>query len=135
MSEETVNAEFDVQGYDESHDNVPMMRAKPDGALDPAGEAGWFLQREREMRGETLEMAGEATGIHPYHIEAIEFGDMTRMPARMEALEMIGIYAQYLCFDPEPLVVHYAQFLPRLAVAPKARASGQSGAACRAPRS
>ena len=53
---------------------------------DPAGEAGWFLQREREKRGETLEDAGEATGIHPYHVEAIEFGDMTRMPTRMEAL-------------------------------------------------
>lgn len=120
MSEEIVNTEIGLEGYDESHDNVPLMRAKPDGTLDPAGEAGWFLQREREMRGETLEMAGEATGIHPYHIEAIEFGDMTRMPARMEALEMIGTYAHYLGFDPEPLAIHYAQFLPRPAVAPKA---------------
>ncbi len=122
MSEEIVNTEqgFAGEGYGEAWDNLAMMRPRPDGTLDPAGEAGWFLQREREMRGETLEQAGEATGIHPYHIEAIEFGDMTRMPARMEALEMIGIYAQYLGFDPEPLVIHYAQFLPRPAVAPKA---------------
>ena len=88
-------------------------RMKPDGAQDPAGEAGWFLQRERERRGESLEEAGEAAGIHPYHVEAIEYGDMTCMPLRLEALEMIGIYAQYLGFDPEPLVRHYAQFLPR----------------------
>ena len=122
MSEEIVNTEqgFEIQGYGEAWDNLAMMRPRPDGTLDPAGEAGWFLQREREMRGETLEMAGEATGIHPYHIEAIEFGDMTRMPARLEALEMIGIYAQYLGFDPEPLVIHYAQFLPRPAVVPTA---------------
>ena len=122
MSEEIVNTEqgFEIEGYGEAWDAVAMMRPRPDGALDPAGEAGWFLQREREMRGETLEMAGEATGIHPYHVEAIEFGDMTRMPPRLEALEMIGIYAQYLEFDPEPLVIHYAQFLPRPAVAPKA---------------
>ena len=93
-----------------------LFREKPDGETDPAAEAGWFLQRERERRGETLEDAGEATGIHPYHIEAIEFGDMTRMPQRMEALEMIGIYAQYLGFDPEPLVRHYMHFLPRPAV-------------------
>jgi len=96
------------------------FREKPDGATDPAGEAGWFLQREREKRGETLEYAGEATGIHPYHVEAIEFGDMTRMPTRMEALEMISAYAEYLGFDPEPLVNHYIEFLPRPAIAPRA---------------
>jgi len=96
------------------------FREKPDGDTDPAGEAGWFLQREREKRGETLEYAGEATGIHPYHVEAIEFGDMTRMPTRMEALEMISAYAEYLGFDPEPLVNHYIEFLPRPAIAPRA---------------
>jgi transcriptional regulator with XRE-family HTH domain len=95
------------------------FREKPDGATDPAGEAGWFLQREREKRGETLEYAGEATGIHPYHVEAIEFGDMTRMPTRMEALEMISAYAQYLGFDPEPLINHYIEFLPRPVIAPR----------------
>ncbi|MGH6908484.1 MAG: RodZ domain-containing protein, partial [Aestuariivirga sp.] len=98
-----------------------FFREKPDGETDPAAEAGWFLQRERERRAESLEDAGEATGIHPYHIEAIEFGDMTRMPRRLEALEMIGIYAQYLGFDPEPLVRHYMHFLPRPAVAPATR--------------
>ncbi len=97
------------------------FRQKPDGGLDPAGEAGWFLQRERERRGESLEQAGEATGIHPYHVAAIEYGDLTRMPHRLEALEMIGVYAQYLGFDPDPLVHHYARFLPRPTVAPPAR--------------
>ncbi len=96
------------------------FRQKPDGATDPAGEAGWFLQREREKRGETLEFAGEATGIHPYHIEAIEFGDLTRMPRRLEALEMISAYAQYLGFDPEPLIHHYVKILPRPQMAPRA---------------
>jgi cytoskeletal protein RodZ len=90
----------------------PAFRAKPDGESDPAGEAGWYLQRERERRAESLEQSGEATGIHPYHIEAIEFGDMTRMPERQEALEMIALYAQYLGFDPEPLIQHYNEFLP-----------------------
>ena len=95
-------------------------RPKPDGTKDPAGEAGWYLQRERERRGESLDQAGETAGIHPYHVEAIEYGDMTRMPLRLEALEMIGIYAQYLGFDPEPLVRHYAHFLPRPRIVPKA---------------
>ncbi|MFT3989252.1 helix-turn-helix domain-containing protein [Aestuariivirga sp.] len=95
-----------------SEDSEAHFREKPDGHLDPAGEAGWFLQREREQRGLSLEDASEATGIHPYHIEAIEYGDMTRMPERSEALGMIGSYAYYLGFDPEPLVTHYAHFLP-----------------------
>jgi cytoskeleton protein RodZ len=95
------------------------FRTKPDGAADPMGEAGWFLQREREARGESLEDVGDKIGIHPYHIEAIEFGDMTRMPARLEALEMISAYAQYLGFDPEPLITHYLQYLPKPMVAPR----------------
>lgn len=96
------------------------MRAKPDGVLDPAGEAGWFLEREREARGQSLEQAGDQVGIHPYHLDAIELGDMTRMPPRMEALGMIAAYAQYLGFEPEPLVAHYLKFLPKPGLAPKA---------------
>jgi cytoskeleton protein RodZ len=42
------------------------------------------------------------------------------MPERLEALEMIGVYAQYLGFDPEPLVRHYAHFLPKPQVASEA---------------
>jgi cytoskeleton protein RodZ len=95
-----------------------LYRPRPDGEIDPAGEAGWYLQREREKRGETVDGAGEATGIHPYHLEAIEDGDLTRLPQRLEALEMIGNYAQHLGFEPDPLVKHYAQFLPRPRVAP-----------------
>ncbi len=57
-------------------------RVRPDGSLDPAGEAGWFLMRERMDRGLTIEQAGDETGIHPFHIDAIEHGDMRRMPAR-----------------------------------------------------
>ena len=106
-------------GRDETDYAEISFREKPDGESDPAGEAGWFLQREREKRGETLEEAGEATGIHPYHIEAIEFGDMTRMPTRIEALEMISAYAEYLGFDSEPLLHHYIDFLPRPAIAPR----------------
>ncbi|MGQ0484875.1 MAG: helix-turn-helix domain-containing protein [Hyphomicrobiales bacterium] len=112
---------MDAQDSQVREDGESAFRQKPDGMLDPAGEAGWYLQRERERRGESLGQAGEATGIHPYHVEAIEYGDMTRMPHRLEALEMIGVYAQYLGFDPDPLVQHYALFLPRPPVAPKAR--------------
>ena len=90
-----------------------LFRQKPDGNIDPAGEAGWFLQRERERRGEPLDLAAERCHIHVHHLEAIEAGDLTRLPARVEALRMIGAYGAYLGFDPQPLVLHYAQFLPK----------------------
>lgn len=92
-------------------------RQKPDGNTDPAGEVGWFLQREREKRALNLDDAGEVTGIHPYHLEAIELGDMTSMPPRLEALEMIAVYAQHLGFDPDPLVEHLVSFMPAPPVA------------------
>ncbi len=94
-------------------------RPKPDGIMDPAGEAGWFLMREREDRGLSLEQASEQIGIHPYHLEAIELGNMTNMPSRAEALEMIAAYASFLSFEPEPLLHHYVSFLPAPQVAPR----------------
>lgn len=114
---------FDPQDQTDTRTEPVMFadapRLKPNGQSDPAGEVGWFLQRERESRGLTLEDAGEATGIHPYHIEAIEYGDMTHMPPRMEAMEMIAGYAQFLGFDAEPLVEHLLTFLPPPPVARK----------------
>jgi cytoskeleton protein RodZ len=114
---------FEPQDMPEGRTEPTMFAAaprhKPDGKTNPVGEVGWFLQREREKRGLTLEQAGEATGIHPYHVEAIEFGDMTHMPPRLEALEMIAGYAQYLGFDAEPLVEHMLAFLPAPPVARK----------------
>ncbi len=94
-------------------------RRKPDGQKDPAAEVGFFLQRERDYRGMTIEAASEATGIHPYHIEAIETGNLTHMPPRLEAMEMIAGYAQYLGFEAEPLIEHLVSFLPPPPVAPK----------------
>ena len=89
------------------------FRPKPDGARDPAGEAGWYLQREREMRGLSLDKAGQDTGIHPHHLEAIEKGNLEGLPERSQALQMIGAYARYLGFDPRPLVAHFSRLMPR----------------------
>ena len=90
-----------------------FFRQRPDGDIDPAGEAGWFLQREREERHITLEDVSDAIKIHAFHLEAIEQGDLTGLPPRADALEMIAVYAEYLGFDPDPLVFHFGQFLPK----------------------
>jgi cytoskeleton protein RodZ len=111
------------QAQDEiiEQDKVPACggREKPDGESDPAGEVGWFLQREREKRGLSLEDVGEHIAVHPYHIEAIEYGDMTCMPQRVEALQMISAYADFLGFHPDPLLEHYIKILPAPQLAPR----------------
>lgn len=110
--------ELEAEGYEEdvaeagSDSPEAVHPPKPDGESDPLGEAGWYLEHERISHGLSLEEAGDATGIHPYHLEAIEMGAVTHLPERHETLQMIGIYAQYLGFDPEPLVEHYASLLP-----------------------
>lgn len=88
-------------------------RTKPDGSEDPAGEAGWFLQRERERRKVSLRDVARAIRVHPIHLDAIERGDLTRMPHRSDAIGMVGAYAEFLGFDPQPMMMHYAQLLPR----------------------
>ncbi|MFM8747479.1 MAG: RodZ domain-containing protein [Aestuariivirga sp.] len=117
MTEEAASAanirdEAPYQTEQETDSSHIGLRGKPDGAADPLGEAGWYLEYERLSRGLSLAEAGEGSGIHPYHLEAIENGDLTRLPERREALELISAYADYLGFDPEPLVQHYAHFLP-----------------------
>jgi cytoskeleton protein RodZ len=94
-------------------DNYQSYRSKPDGSVDPAGEAGWFLQRERERRKVSLRDVARAIRVHPIHLDAIERGDLTRMPHRSDAIGMVGAYAEFLGFDPQPMMMHYAQLLPR----------------------
>src|SRR5262245_66358088 len=89
-----------------------FFRPKPDGEIDPAGEVGWFLQRERERRHERLQDAGRACRVHPHHLEAIEAGDLTRLPPRRDTLRLPEAYAQHLGFDPAPFLKHYARLLP-----------------------
>jgi cytoskeleton protein RodZ len=95
------------------HHGRPAFRPRPDGSIDPAGEAGWFLQRERERRGIALQIAADMLGIHESQLDAIETGDLVRLPGRSEVLAMVAAYGEFLGFEPEPLRQHYSRFLPR----------------------
>lgn len=98
-----------------------LLRPKPDGAADPAAEAGWFLERERVRRGMSLKAAHDATGLPVHIIIAIERGRLSRLPAGDEALTMIGTFGHWLGFDPAPLCAHYAGLLQ---AAPRAVPAG-----------
>lgn len=112
MTGQSEAPEMEAAAHEEAVHHHVEMRDKPDAETDPLGDAGWYLEHERLLRGLSLEEAAEGCGIHPYHLEAIEYGDMTCLPERSEALGMIGAYTQFLGFDPEPLVQHFAQFMP-----------------------
>src|SRR5690606_25437646 len=99
---------------------------KPDGNEDPAGETGWFLQRERERRGQTLADAALATQISARSLQAIEMGRLQDLPPRSYVLGYVRVYADYLGLEGEPLVQQYSRLLAD-AEPPRQSASGRFG--------
>lgn len=91
---------------------APALRRKPDGKLDPAGEAGWFLERERSRKSMSLAQVREATGIPIHHIIAIENGHINKLPPVDEAIAIVAAYGDFLGFDPAPLCAHYIRLIP-----------------------
>ena len=108
-----------------THGPQATYRPKPDGKTHPAAEAGWYLQRERERRGISLQAAGRSIGVHPVHLQAIEMGDLANLPERAVALRIIGDYARFLGFEAKPLVEHYEKCLPEEAQNAKACSSAR----------
>ncbi len=87
------------------------FRQKPDGNIDPAGETGWFLQRERERVGKSLADAALETQINAKYLHAMEHGKLSELPAHSYVLGYVRVYAEFLGLDPDPLVDHYAALL------------------------
>ena len=92
------------------------FRHKPDGKLDPAGEVGWYLQYERERRGETLADAAAETRIKATYLHALEQGALDQLPGWPYSLGFVRGYAKFLGLEPEPLVEHYTTFIGKPAV-------------------
>ncbi len=105
--------QFTVVGERESGTRRTSFRSKPDGDADPAGEAGWYLQYERERRGETLADAALDTHIRATYLHALELGAMDQLPGWPYVIGIVRCYAKFLGLDPEPLVAHYTAFVPR----------------------
>ena len=102
------------------------FRVKPDTEIDPAGEAGWYLQRERERRSKTLADAALETRINAKYLHAIEHGLLGELPNRSYLLGYIRVYAEFLGLEADPLVEHYKRLLPAQAARPKQSSGGLS---------
>lgn len=78
------------------------------------GDFGDRLRQAREARGATLEHVAEATRIQRRHLEALERGDLSSLPAAPFARGYIKAYAQHVGLDPQPTLEAYRAELHRL---------------------
>ena len=86
------------------------IRQKPQ---DAAGQAGWYLERERLKKGLTLTEAREDTGVPVHLLIALEQGRLDLLPPVDESISLISAYGNWLGFDPAPLCGHYITLFPR----------------------
>lgn len=68
---------------------------------------GEKLQREREMRGVTLEEIAEATKIGTRNLRALETNDFDKLPGGIFNKGFVRAYARYLGIDEEQAVADY----------------------------
>ncbi len=84
------------------------------------GSFGDRLQREREMRGITLEEIAEATKIGTRSLRALEEQDFDKLPGGIFNKGFVRAYARYLGLDEEQAVADY------LAALSEAQAAGKT---------
>jgi cytoskeleton protein RodZ len=75
------------------------------------GSFGERLQREREMRGITLEEIAEATKIGTRSLRALEEEDFDKLPGGIFNKGFVRAYSRYLGIDEEQAVADYAAAL------------------------
>jgi cytoskeleton protein RodZ len=73
------------------------------------GTFGEKLQREREMRGITLEEIAEATKIGTRSLRALEEQDFDKLPGGIFNKGFVRAYAKYLGIDEEQSVADYVE--------------------------
>lgn len=71
------------------------------------GSFGEKLQREREMRGVTLEEIAEATKIGTRSLRALEHNEFDKLPGGIFNKGFVRAYAKYLGLDEEQAVADY----------------------------
>lgn len=71
------------------------------------GSFGGRLQREREMRGITLEEIAEATKIGTRSLQALESEEFDKLPGGIFNKGFVRAYAKYLGIDQEQAVADY----------------------------
>ena len=79
----------------------------PSGEVVCVGTFGERLQREREMRGITLEEIAEATKIGTRSLRALEEQDFDKLPGGIFNKGFVRAYSKYLGIDEDQAVADY----------------------------
>ncbi len=84
------------------------MSSLPPGAAEPARDAnvtvGAELAQARQAAGLSLEAAARQLNFAPRQLDALERGEVHRLPGGAAVRGMVRSYARFLQLDPDPLV-------------------------------
>ena len=88
--------------------------------------AGPFLESARRAAGLSVGDVAAATKIKPQHVEAIEAGNASALPATPYAVGFVKVYAAYLDLDAEAIAAEFKKELmaARPAPEPEPKAAG-----------
>jgi transcriptional regulator with XRE-family HTH domain len=75
---------------------------------------GEYLKEERESRSISLEEVSAATRIRKVFLEAIENGDMHKLPAEIFVKGFLRAYSKYLGMDNTEVILRYQTYLDSL---------------------
>ena len=70
-------------------------------------QIGQILNQEREYKGLTLKQISDKTCISRTQLEAVEKGDVSKLPAKAYVRGFIQAYSKVLNIDPSPLLEMY----------------------------
>ncbi len=91
--------------------NMEAARAKRQDFAANTGfdTAGAYLKGEREALGLSLEDVSKKTHIKTNHLNGIETGDLSLLPARAYVSGFVKTYAEHLGLDASPIVTRFKE--------------------------
>lgn len=96
----------------QSADPVPQTDSEnTDNAQAIFNEIAASLSTARQQLGLSLEDAERQTHIRARHIQAMEKGDFDTLPSPVQGRGMLGIYARFLGFNADTILLRYADAL------------------------
>jgi cytoskeletal protein RodZ len=89
--------------------DAPAVTSEPAEAIFI--EIGERLAHQRKLLGLSLDDVERHTHLRQRYLQALESGDLSRLPSPVQGRGMLNNYAGFLGLDPEPLLLLFAQGL------------------------
>ena len=89
-------------------------------------EIGKLLSNARHQLGFSLEDVEKQTHINPRHLQAMESGNFDALPSPVQGRGMLGLYASFLGFNSETILLNYADALKARLAAQQVKKSSRN---------